>query len=65
MASIEAASVDGLNGNYVARITQTLSNIDTNLSQCPWILDITDHIRDSDYACDPNDIHSGTIIFDS
>ena len=37
VASIEAAAVDGINGNYVARISTAMNNIQANIDACPSI----------------------------
>ena len=52
--------VEGLNGNYVARITTAMNNARSNFDQCDSIDIITEsvnRIQRSESTCDPNDLN--------
>ena len=54
VASIEAAAVDGINGNYVARISTAMNNIQANIDSCPSInmaRDKVDRIKELEENC--------------
>ena len=60
VAVIETASTQGLNGNYVARITTAMNNARGNFDKCESIDVITDavnRIQRSESTCDPNDLN--------
>ena len=57
VAVIETASTQGLNGNYVARITTAMNNARGNFDKCDSIDVITEsvsRIQRSESTCDPN-----------
>ena len=45
VATVEAAAVDGLNGNYVLRITTAINNIRNNIDQCPNFAQIQNTVQ--------------------
>lgn len=61
LAVIETASSEGLNGNYVARITTAMNNARNNFAQCDKMDDLVDsvvRIQESDSTCDVNDLNA-------
>ena len=45
VASVEAAAIDGLNGNYVARITSSINKVHSNIQACPSLKIAKDQIN--------------------
>ena len=60
LAVIEIASSQGLNGNYVARITTAMNNARNNFAQCDQMDDLVDsvvRIQESETTCDVYDLN--------
>ena len=59
-SSVEAAMIDGLSGNYVARITSSMAAVESNIQSCPEIEALLPKITRIDNTmnyCAPESIH--------
>ncbi|CBY10107.1 unnamed protein product [Oikopleura dioica] len=59
-SSVEAAMIDGLSGNYVARITSSMAAVEKNIQSCPEIETFLPKITRIDNTmnyCAPESIH--------
>ena len=59
-SSVEAAMIDGLSGNYVARITSSMAAVEENIQSCPELEALMPKITRIDNSmnyCAPENIH--------